>query len=72
MLNWELSDYGSLALTVATHAISEFGVGLDQLHNDSTTITFHGDYPDATHEERPRSRCGWRSPGGTTRTTGPT
>jgi hypothetical protein len=46
------NDYGSLALTVATHVISEFGVGLDQLHNDSTTITFHGDYPDATHEER--------------------
>jgi transposase len=46
------NDCGSLALTVATHAISEFGVGLDQLHNDSTTITFHGDYPDATHEER--------------------
>jgi len=46
------NDYGSLALAVATHAISEFGVGLDQLHNDSTTITFHGDYPDATHEEK--------------------
>jgi transposase len=46
------NDYGSLALTVATHAIAEFGVELDQLHNDSTTITFHGDYPDATHEER--------------------
>ncbi len=46
------NDCGSLALTVATHAISGFGVGLDQLHNDSTTITFHGDYPDATHEEK--------------------
>jgi transposase len=46
------NDSGSLALTVATHAIAEFGVGLDQLHNDSTTITFHGDYPDAAHEER--------------------
>jgi transposase len=46
------NDCGSLALTVATHAIAEFGVGLDQLHNDSTTITFHGDYSDATHEER--------------------
>jgi transposase len=46
------NDYGSLALRVATHAISEFGVELDQLHNDSTTITFHGDYPDATHEEK--------------------
>lgn len=46
------NDYGSLALTVATHAIAEFSVELDQLHNDSTTITFCGDYPDATHEER--------------------
>jgi transposase len=46
------NDSGSLALTVATHAIAEFGVDLDQLHNDSTTITFHGDYPDATHEEK--------------------
>jgi transposase len=46
------NDCGSLALTVATHAIKEFGVNLDQLHNDSTTITFHGDYPDATHEEK--------------------
>jgi transposase len=46
------NDCGSLALTVATHAISEFAVGLDQLHNDSTTITFHGDYSDATHEEK--------------------
>ncbi len=29
-------------------------MGLDQLHNDSTTITFHGDYADATHEEKRR------------------
>jgi transposase len=50
------NDYGSLALTVATHAIAEFGVGLDQLHNDSTTITFHGDYPDATHEEKRKAQ----------------
>lgn len=46
------NDCGSLALSVATHAIAEFGVKLDQLHNDSTTITFHGDYPDATQEEK--------------------
>jgi transposase len=46
------NDCGSLALTVATHAVAEFGVGLDQLHNDSTTITFHGDYPDATCEQK--------------------
>jgi transposase len=45
-------DCGSLALTVATHAIAEFGVQLDQLHNDSTTITFHGDYADAVLEQQ--------------------
>jgi transposase len=45
------NDSASFVLAVATHAISEFSVGLDQLHNDSTTITFHGDYPDAAHEE---------------------
>jgi transposase len=46
---------GSLALTVATHAVAEFGVALDQLHNDSTTITFHGAYNDATREEPRRA-----------------
>jgi transposase len=45
------NDCGSLALTVATHAVREFGVALDELHNDSTTITFHGQYKDATQEE---------------------
>src|SRR3954466_9156128 len=57
------NDCGSLALTVATHAISEFGVGLDQLHNDSTTITFTGAYKDATHEKKrkdqPRLAITW-------------
>jgi transposase len=50
------NDSASLVLAVATHAISEFRVGLDQLHNDSTTITFHGDYPDATHEQTRREQ----------------
>jgi transposase len=45
------NDCGSLALTVASHAVREFGVTLDQLHNDSTTITFHGQYKDAAQEE---------------------
>jgi transposase len=51
------NDCGSLALTIATHAISEFGVGLDQLHNDSTTITFHGDYADAAQEEKRKQQA---------------
>jgi transposase len=51
------NDYGSLALTVATRAIAEFGVRLDQLHNDSTTSTFHCDYADATDEEKRKGQA---------------
>ncbi len=46
------NDCGSLALTVATHAVREFAVDLEELHNDSTTITFHGAYKDASEEEK--------------------
>ena len=41
------SDCATLALSVAAQAVREFGVSLDELHNDSTTITFHGAYRDA-------------------------
>jgi transposase len=30
--------------------VREFCVELDELHNDSTTVTFHGDYDDADRE----------------------
>jgi transposase len=39
-----LADMASLALAVATHSVREFDVSLDELHNDSTTITFTGAY----------------------------
>jgi hypothetical protein len=42
----------NLILDVVGHTVSEFGVCLDELHNDSTTITFFGDYPDAEAEQR--------------------
>ena len=32
----------NLILEVVAHAVSEFDVRLDELHNDSTTITFFG------------------------------
>lgn len=38
------ADVPSLVLAVATHVVKEFGVTLDELHNDSTTITFCGAY----------------------------
>ena len=47
-----LADVPSLVLTVATHVVKEFGVQLDELHNDSTTVTFCGAYTSATAEQR--------------------
>ena len=38
------ADHSSLALSVTTHVIKRFNVKLDQLHNDSTTISFFGAY----------------------------
>ena len=47
-----LADVPSLVLSVATHAVREFGVGLDELHNDSTTVSFCGAYTSAAMEQR--------------------
>ena len=41
------ADIPTLSLAVVAHAVREFNVELDELHNDSTTITFHGDYESA-------------------------
>jgi transposase len=46
------SDITSMVLALATHVVREFQVDLDELHNDSTTITFHGAYADAIKEEK--------------------
>ena len=50
------ADIPALALKIAAHAVREFDVNLDQLHNDSTTITFHGDYESAERERTLRGR----------------
>jgi len=52
------SDITSMVLALATHVVREFQVDLDELHNDSTTITFHGAYADAAQEEKrgPKTR----------------
>ncbi len=47
-----LADVPSLALTVAAHVVREFGVALDELHNDSTTVSFFGAYSSAATEKR--------------------
>jgi transposase len=50
------ADIPSLTLAVVAHAVQEFGVVLDELHNDSTPITFHGDSEDADRERTWRGR----------------
>jgi transposase len=47
-----LADVPSLVLAVATQVVKEFGVRLDELHNDSTTISFCGAYASAAVEQR--------------------
>jgi transposase len=42
-----LADVPSLALAVAAQVVREFDVSVDELHNDSTTITFAGAYAQA-------------------------
>jgi len=46
------SDITSMVLALATHVVQEFQIDLDELHNDSTTITFHGAYADAAQEQK--------------------
>ncbi len=62
----------TLTLRVAQHLVRVFGVSLDELHNDSTTITFHGDYEHADEERTLRGQLPRPLPGATTRTIAPT
>jgi transposase len=50
------ADIPSLTLAVVAHMVREFGVALDELHNDSTTVTFHGNYEDADRERTLRGQ----------------
>ncbi len=42
------ADRASLMTAVVLKAITEFSIELEQFHNDSTSITFQGQYPKAT------------------------
>lgn len=41
-----------LVLDVVRHVVKEFDVNLDELHNDSTTVSFYGAYEDASEEAK--------------------
>lgn len=42
----------NLIMDVVTHVVREFDVRLDELHNDSTSVSVHGAYRDAQKEQR--------------------
>lgn len=46
-----------LILGVVRHVVREFDVRLDELHNDSTTVSFYGAYEDAQQERRQNGRA---------------
>lgn len=46
-----------LILAVVRHVVEEFSVSLDELHNDSTSISFYGAYEEAQQEGRRRGRA---------------
>jgi len=47
-----LADVPSLVLAVAAHVVRKFQISLDELHNDSTTISFFGAYSGFDQERR--------------------
>jgi transposase len=46
------ADVPSLVLAVAAHVVKEFGLRLDELHNDSTSVSVFGAYVAAAREGR--------------------
>ena len=46
-----------LILAVVRHVVQEFDVGLEELHNDSTTVSFYGSYEGAEKESTQRGRA---------------
>ena len=50
------ADRASLLLALVRHAVTAFDVDLDELHQDTTTVTLHGQYadqPDPDQADRP-------------------
>jgi hypothetical protein len=46
------ADRASLVTEIVVRAVREFDLVLERLHNDSTTVTFAGQYPAATGQRR--------------------
>ncbi len=52
------ADRASLLTALVTHAVREFAIDLDELHQDTTTVTFSGQY-DHAPENQPRITFGY-------------
>jgi transposase len=50
------ADSTSMVLALVAHVVKEYGVELDQLHNDSTTISFAGRYDQTFAEAAKRGK----------------
>ena len=50
------SDRSGLILALVRHVVREFALGLDELHNDSTSVSFFGAYREAEEEDQRRGR----------------
>src|SRR5277367_3255887 len=46
----------TLIMAAVRHVIQEFAISLDELHNDSTTVSFYGAYDDAGQESEQRGQ----------------
>lgn len=46
----------TLIMAVVRHVVQEFAVSLDELHNDSTTVSLYGAYDEAGQESEQRGR----------------
>lgn len=50
------ADCSSFVLAVTRHVVKEFGIDLSEIHNDSTTVTFFGQYAGAEVETTVKGR----------------
>ena len=62
----------TLILAVVRHVVREFAVGLDELHNDSTTVSFYGAYDERARKASNGAAPRTPSPGDTARPSAPT
>ncbi len=48
------ADRASLLTALVLHAVREFQIDLSEMHQDTTTVTFHGDYADQAAADQPQ------------------